>query len=82
MSRQEALAAYEAALRAGQKEYKTLSSLGRDPYPAVLDQMISSTDSLQDLGTIEIPAELIVGVRSAGRTHAFTAGFLPLLDPN
>ena len=84
MELQQAQEEYLQALRAGQKEYKALLAEGKDPYPQVLDDILAghSGDSTVDLGLIEIPAELIVGTKAAGRTRAFTAGFLPLLDPN
>lgn len=73
---------YARALRAGQREYKTLLAEGKDPYPQVLDDILPSRsgESVEDLGRIEIPAELIVGTKAAGRISAFSAGFLPLLD--
>ena len=57
---------------------------GLDPYPAVLDQLLpekTSPGAVQEVGLVEIPAEMIVGTKSAGRISALTAGFLPLLDP-
>ena len=73
---------YVKALRMGQKEYKELTAAGQDPYPAVLDNILPDNNlySIQDIPVHEIPAERITGVKSAGRTSAFTAGFLPLLD--
>ena len=40
MNRTEALDEYGRALRLGQKEYKELLSTKRDPYPAVLDDIL------------------------------------------
>ena len=73
---------YAKALRAGQKEYKALLAEGKDPYPQVLDTILEGriTDSTEDLGILEIPSELIVGTKAAGRISAFSAGFLPLLE--
>ena len=75
---------YTLALRQGQREYKELVAAGKAPFPAVLDELLDSvqTESSVDIGLVEIPAERIVGVRSAGRITAFTASFLPLLNPN
>ena len=72
---------YSLALKAGQKEYGELLAAGKDPYPAVLDNILSEQDirSVVDVGLVEIPAKLIVGTKAAGRTTAFTASFLPLL---
>ena len=82
MIRTEAIDEYRKALKAGQREYKELVAAGKDPYPAVLDELLpeNATLSTQLVGLTEIPTELIVGTKSAGRISAFTAGFLPLLE--
>ena len=82
MNRTEALDEYARALKAGQREYKELLSAGKEPYPAVLDDILTdiTTESTQRVGLVEIPTDQIVGTKSAGRISAFTAGFLPLLD--
>ena len=82
MNRTEAFDEYARALRTGQREYKELVSANRNPYPAVLDEILTdiSTESTQNVGLVEIPIDQIVGTKSAGRTSAFTAGFYPLLD--
>ncbi len=82
MGIQEATEEYRAALRMGQKQYKDLVAAGKDPYPAVLDDILpgqANEYQTQTIGVADIPANLVVGTRSAGRTNAFTAGFLPLL---
>ncbi len=75
---------YIQALRLGQKEYRELLMAGKPPHPVVLDEIHpeSATDTVVDVGLIEIPAQRIVGTKSAGRITAFTASFRPLLDPN
>ena len=82
MSFQAAADEYAQALRLAQKEHKELVASGRDPYPQVLDEILpdGASDNAVDVGLLEIPAERIVGVKTAGRITAFTAGFLPLLD--
>ena len=82
MNRTEAIDEYRKALKAGQREYKELLAAGKDPYPEVLDELLPeiSTAPVQQVGLAEIPIDRIVGTRSAGRTSAFTAGFLPLLE--
>ena len=82
MFRAEAIDEYRKALKAGQREYKDLVAAGKEPYPAVLDELLpdSATQPTQLVGLTEIPAELIVGTKSAGRISAFTASFLPLLE--
>ena len=73
---------YALALRKGQKEYRERISAGLAPYPEVLDELRQDnpSDVVVDVGLIEIPAERIVGTKSAGRISAFSASFLPLLD--
>ncbi len=75
---------YNQALRLGQKEYRELLMAGKSPHPAVLDEIHpeSATDTVVDVGLIEIPVQRIVGTKSAGRITAFTASFRPLLDQN
>ena len=82
MYRQEAREEYLQAQRLGQREYKLAVAAGEEPYPAVLDEVLQgrSTDTIKDMGLVEIPTEKIVGVKSAGRITAFTASFRPLLD--
>jgi len=79
----EAKEEYSAALRRGQKEYKELLAAGKSPNPAVLDQILDNhtAASTQTVGLVEIPAERIVGTRSAGRITTFSASFLPLAKP-
>ena len=73
---------YIHALHKGQKEYRELLMAGKSPYPAVLDDILpeGGTESIVDVGLLEIPTERIVGTKSAGRITAFSAGFYPLLD--
>ena len=73
---------YALALRKGQREYREALMAGRNATPAVLDDILpeGKVEIVQDLGVLEIPSERIVGVKSAGRTMAFTANFRPLLD--
>ncbi len=81
MYKQEAREEYLQALKLGQKEYKNAVAQGRDPYPQVLDELLGTNkpEILQEVGLVDIPADKIVGVKSAGRIAAFTANFLPLL---
>ena len=76
----EAKEEYAAAQRRGQKEYNKLTAAGKNPYPAVLDDLLddNAANVVQDIGVVEIPAERIVGTRSAGRITTFSATFLPL----
>ena len=82
MSLQEAKEEYLLAYKAAQKEYKELLAAGKSPYPAVLDEIRTkgTSDIYIEVGLAEIPAERIVGTKSAGRISAFTPSFLPLLE--
>jgi len=74
---------YTQALRKGQKEYRELLMAGKPTNPLVLDEILPENNdyAVVDVGLVEIPSERIIGVKSAGRVTAFTASFLPLLDP-
>ena len=78
---QEALEQYAKALKSGQKYYKTAESQGLDPYPAVLDNLLEEQTIVrqEELGLVNIPSELIVGTKSAGRMAALAGNFMPLL---
>ena len=82
MSTGAALDEYSLALRQGQKEYRELMMAGKEPHPAVLDEILpeQSTETVLSIGLVDIPAERIVGTKTAGRITAFTASFHPLLD--
>lgn len=70
----EALVDYEKAYRMGKKEGGT---------PAVLDDTLKERNITASggipLGLVQIPAEQIVGTKSAARSAAFSKGFYPLL---
>jgi len=82
MYSQTALDEYSQALRLGQKEYRELLMAGKEPHPAVLDEILPefSTESIYNVGLVDIPTERIVGTKTAGRITAFTATFRPLLE--
>lgn len=75
---------YAKALKSGQKYLKTALAQGTPPYPAVLDEIEAPYEiaGRVELGLLHIPAELIVGTRSAGRTAALAGNFMPLLEPD
>ena len=83
MSRQEAVAQYNAAYKLGQKYYKAALNRGSYPYPQVLDELLNENQSAgrMELGLVDIPSDLIVGTVSAGRRAAFAGNFMPLLGP-
>lgn len=72
---------YSKAHKAAVKAYRQ-GLHGGYPYLPVLDELLSFTETAgeTDLGLIDIPAELIRGTKSAGRTKAFASNFMPLLD--
>lgn len=72
---------YRKARQLGQKEARTSQARGASPYLPVLDEILSAEDTCgeTDLGLIEIPIELIVGTRSAGRSQCFSHSFYPLM---
>jgi len=82
MSTDIALDEYSLALRHGQKEYRELMMAGKNPHPAVLDEILPelSTEVVLNIGLVDIPAERIVGTKTAGRITAFTPSFRPLLE--
>jgi hypothetical protein len=72
---------YREALKLGQKEYRACVSRGVYPYLPVLEELLPDRHVAgeQDLGYVQIPAELIVGTRNVGRANAFARNFMPLL---
>ena len=80
----EAIEQYNKALKSGQKYLKNALAQNLDPYPAVLDKVQANYElaGRQELGVMNIPAELIVGTVSEGRTAALAGNFMPLLEPD
>ena len=81
MSRLEAMEEYAKALKLGQKEVRECQARGRSVNPAVLHQLVGdiAADRSISVGLVEVPANRIVGTKTAGRISAFSPGFLPLL---
>lgn len=73
---------YREAHELGQKEYRACVSSGRNPNLLVLDTILlfMETQGEENLGLVDIPLERIVGTKTAGRTSAFAANFMPMLD--
>ena len=82
MSRTEAIQQYEAALKLGQKYYHDAIRRSHYPYPLVLDEILDehTVAGRAELGIINIPSDLIIGTKSAGRTAALAGNFMPLLN--
>lgn len=72
---------YKDALKSGQKAYRQAIMNGNYPYLPVLEDIISFTniETESNLGLMEIPMNLIVGTKTAGRTTSFANNFMPLL---
>lgn len=73
---------YAQALKQGRKYYKEAINKGKYPYPLVLDEIV---DKIQvaanvEVGLVDIPSELIVGTKTAGRITAFAGNMMPLLE--
>lgn len=73
---------YREARELGRKEYRACVSSGRNPYLLVLDTILLFFDTVgeEDLGLVDIPINRIAGTKTNGRTNAFAANFMPLLD--
>lgn len=56
--------------------------MGQYPYLQILDEILPdyAIAGQEELGTIEIPADRIVGTKTRGRSDAFTANFMPLIQ--
>lgn len=72
---------YDKARRQAMREYRRCAASGSSGYVSVLDDVLAGnpTGSEVSLGLMEIPADLIVGTKSAGRQFSFSCSFLPLL---
>ena len=79
--RTEAAEHYQQALKVGKKTQKNLIHLGQYPYLQILDEILPgyALAGQEELGTIEIPADRIVGTKTRGRSDAFAANFMPLI---
>ena len=77
----EAAEEYVLAVKQGQKEVREYAARDKRTNPLVLDEILGETlfDTALEVGLVEIPAERVVGTKSAGRITAFSPSFLPLL---
>ena len=73
---------YTKALKAGLKEQKEYLAQNKVPALQILDEILTGAERFQtqNLGFVEIPAEQIVGTKTAGRITAFSPSFLPVLE--
>ena len=75
---------YDKARKLAQRQYRTSIVAGAYPYLPALDDLLPYVDivSENDLGTVEVPLDMIVGTKTAGRQSAFASNFMPLLAPH
>lgn len=82
MNRAEGIQLYQKAQKQAQRDYREKTQAGRSPYLPVLDEILQNAEveNQLPLGVMEIPLELVVGTKTAGRTSVFAANFMPLLE--
>ena len=75
--------AYARARKQGLKEYHNRMQRRQSPFLPVLEEMEEQLNALSHvpLGLVQIPLKKVVGTASKGRTNAFAANFMPILDP-
>lgn len=73
---------YSKACKLGKKEYRHRMMRGERPTVQVLDDILPSRGSYSEvpLGLIQIPADQLVGTKTGGRSSAFAANFMPILN--
>ncbi|MDO4522421.1 MAG: BMP family ABC transporter substrate-binding protein [Eubacteriales bacterium] len=72
---------YIKAWKQGKRDVAARRAKGEYPYLKVLDDIPEAADSLMEypLGLVQIPTDLIVGTKTAGRSQAFAGNFMPIL---
>ena len=75
--------AYARARKIGLKEYHGRMQRHENPFLPVLEEIEERMNALSHvpLGLEQIPLKKVVGTASRGRTNAFAANFMPILDP-
>ena len=75
---------YIRAYKMGKKDVSARSARGEYPYLKVLDEIPEAANSIMEypLGLVQIPADKIVGTKTAGRSQAFAGNFMPILAEN
>ena len=73
---------YRKARQLGVKEAKLCQARGGSAYLPVLDEILAVEQTCGEvsLGLVDVPIELVVGTRSAGRSLALSRSFYPLMD--
>ena len=72
---------YQKAVKLGKRAMAIQSAKKKNPYLKVLDENPEASRSVMEypLGLVQIPAERIVGTKTAGRRQAFACNFMPVL---
>ena len=75
---------YKDALKLGQKEAQSRKANGESPSLPVLDELLPADKptTVVNLGLVPIPIKQIVGTKTGGRSSAFAANFMPILEEN
>ena len=74
---------YDYALKLAKKAFISDKLHKRDPYLPSLDGIVEEYDCTRVLlGVVDVPADLIVGTKTSGRTISFASNFMPLLKKN
>ena len=75
--------AYARARKIGLKEYHGRIQRHESPFLPVLEEIEERLYALSHVpvGLVQIPLKKVVGTASKGRTNAFAANFMPILDP-
>lgn len=73
---------YTKAYKSGKLDYQIRFLKGQKPTLPVLDDILPPNESLTmvNLGLVQIPLDQIVGTRYEGRSSAFAANFMPILN--
>ena len=71
---------YSDALKLGQKCIKACAAKGEPEELPVLDEILQEKRPAgeKDQGLVQIPMELVVGTKTAGRANLFAPNFMPL----
>ena len=74
---------YKYAYKRGNKTFKENKRNGKDPYLKALEEIINIYDcSIERIGQIDVPADLIVGTVNTSRKYSFASDFMPLVKNN
>ena len=72
---------YHNALRLGERCLKDHLAQKKEPFLPVLEEILEGVHTRSNqLGLQEIPLDLIIGTYTRGRTEAFAANFMPIME--